>query len=327
MPIEVIVADDASTDDTAAWLAAHHPEVRLRPARAQRRLLRRGQRGHRRGPGRVHPAPQQRHRGDRRLDRGGPGAVRRPDGRLGRPAGPGPLRPAPGRLGRRFVRARRLADQARPRRGRRALARPPARARLRRQRIERLLPRLGACDGSAAFDPTFGSYYEDVDLAFRLRWAGYDVRLHARAAGSSTRSRPATTTPAPPSSGGCRATPRSCSGPTFPRAGSWPPPLPHLAFTLAQGLWRLARGRPGPFWLGKWDALRALPTLPARRTAPCRPGPAEHRHPPLPTPPRPPERGPQPPAAAAGDLGPGAEPARLRQGWVGFVRPTAPEGA
>jgi hypothetical protein len=41
--------------------------------------------------------------------------------------------------------------------------------------------------------------------------------------------------------------------------------IPHLAFTVAQGLWRLARGRARPFVLGKIDALKELPTLRSRR--------------------------------------------------------------
>ena len=72
-------------------------------ARAERGLLRGRQCGHRRGSGPFHPVAQQRHRGDRGLDRGGPGPVRRSDGRLGRTAGPGPVRPRPGGFGRRFL--------------------------------------------------------------------------------------------------------------------------------------------------------------------------------------------------------------------------------
>ena len=81
---------------------------------------------------------------DRRLDRGGPGPVRRSDGRLGRAAGPGPIRPGPGGFGRRFLRPGRLADQARPRPARGALCRPAGRRGLRRQRIECVLPAGGA---------------------------------------------------------------------------------------------------------------------------------------------------------------------------------------
>ncbi len=57
---EVIVVDQASSDGTAAWLAAEHPEVRLVALRGERRLRRRQQprRRGRRGP--LAAAPQQR---------------------------------------------------------------------------------------------------------------------------------------------------------------------------------------------------------------------------------------------------------------------------
>ena len=74
----------------------------------------------------------------------GPGSVRRPDRRLGRPAGPGPLRPGAGstRPATRYALVGWPSKRG-PRRARRALARPPRRPRLRRQRLERLLPRRG----------------------------------------------------------------------------------------------------------------------------------------------------------------------------------------
>jgi hypothetical protein len=40
---------------------------------------------------------------------------------------------------------------------------------------------------------------------------------------------------------------------------------PHLAFTVGQALWRLARGRARPFVAGKLDALREWRSLAARR--------------------------------------------------------------
>ena len=67
----------------------------------------------------------------------------------------------------------RLADQARPRPARRSFA-------------ERAVEEVFGASGSSAFyrsaallkrlgaiDALLGSYYEDIDLAFRLRWAGY----------------------------------------------------------------------------------------------------------------------------------------------------------
>jgi hypothetical protein len=41
--------------------------------------------------------------------------------------------------------------------------------------------------------------------------------------------------------------------------------VPHLAFVLAQGLWRLCRGRLGAFAAGKFDALRSAKLFSARR--------------------------------------------------------------
>jgi hypothetical protein len=41
--------------------------------------------------------------------------------------------------------------------------------------------------------------------------------------------------------------------------------VPHVGFTMAQGAWRLLRGRARPFVLGKLDAVRAFPSFRARR--------------------------------------------------------------
>ena len=115
-----------------------------------------------------------------------------------------------------------------------------------------------------AFDPGFGSYYEDVDLAFRLRWAGYECVfapecriLHDLSAsydhGSPTLQR------------------RMARNAEILFWSNLPIPwlaaaaLPHAAFTVAQGLWRLARGRHRPFLEGKLDALREWRTLGGRR--------------------------------------------------------------
>jgi len=124
--------------------------------------------------------------------------------------------------------------------------------------------RASALQKVGAYDPAFGAYYEDVDLAFRLRWAGYSCRyapactiLHEVSA-SYDHGRPAlqrrmarnaellfwTDLPAP-----------------WLVAGL----IPHAVFTLAQAAHRLARGRFRPFVLGKLDALRDAPTFRARR--------------------------------------------------------------
>jgi O-antigen biosynthesis protein len=124
--------------------------------------------------------------------------------------------------------------------------------------------RSDALRAVGAFDPTFGSYYEDVDLAFRLRWAGYDCVfepscrvLHDVSAtydhGSPTLQR------------------RMSRNAEILFWANLPMPwllaaaIPHAAFTLVQGLGRLARGRHRPFLEGKLDAVRQWRTLRSRR--------------------------------------------------------------
>jgi GT2 family glycosyltransferase len=126
--------------------------------------------------------------------------------------------------------------------------------------------RTSALRTVGAFDPLFGSYYEDVDLAFRLRWAGYDcvfapkcVVLHEVSA-SYDHARPDLQ----------RRMARNAEllfWSNLPARWLWAAAGPHLAFTLMQAAWRLARGRLRPFVAGKLDALRLLPRLPARRSA------------------------------------------------------------
>lgn len=114
------------------------------------------------------------------------------------------------------------------------------------------------------FDPAFGSYYEDIDLAFRLRWLGYTcafapecVVLHDVSA-TYDHARP-------------ELQRRMSRNAEFLFWADLPLPHllaalgPHLAFTVAQLAWRLARRRATPFLLGKLDAMRQLPALYARR--------------------------------------------------------------
>ena len=90
------------------------------------------------------------------------------------------------------------------------------------------------------FDPSFGSYYEDVDLAFRLRWAGYACVFTPalpdppRRLGQ-LRPRP----PGAPAADGPERRDPLLVEPARPLAGS-PRSCPHLAFTLGPG--RLAAG-------------------------------------------------------------------------------------
>jgi GT2 family glycosyltransferase len=116
----------------------------------------------------------------------------------------------------------------------------------------------------SAFDPSFGSYYEDVDLAFRLRWAGYRCvftprsRIFHEVSASYDHALPALQ----------RRMSRNAEylfWTDLPAAWLVAATVPHLAFVLAQGLVRLARGHATPFVQGKLDALRQWRSLAARR--------------------------------------------------------------
>ena len=115
-----------------------------------------------------------------------------------------------------------------------------------------------------AFDASFGSYYEDVDLAFRLRWAGYDCAfaprcriLHDVSAsydhGSPTLQRR------------MARNAEVLFWSNLPRRWLVMAALPHAAFTAAQAAWRLVRGRHRAFARGKLDAVAMLPDLVRRR--------------------------------------------------------------
>ncbi len=124
--------------------------------------------------------------------------------------------------------------------------------------------RASALRAVGGFDPSFGSYYEDVDLAFRLRWAGYscvftpDCRVLHEVSASYDHTRPALQ----------RRMSKNAEvlfWTDLPAGWLAAAFVPHLAFTAAQLLWRLARGRARPFLAGKLDAGREWRTLRTRR--------------------------------------------------------------
>jgi GT2 family glycosyltransferase len=124
--------------------------------------------------------------------------------------------------------------------------------------------RAEALRRAGGFDPLLGSYYEDIDLSFRLRWAGYrcvftpHCRIHHEISATNDHRSPALQR-------------RMARNAELVFWSNLPPgmlPLaigPHLAFLAAQAAWRLARGRLRPFVAGKLDALRAWPEIRARR--------------------------------------------------------------
>ncbi len=124
--------------------------------------------------------------------------------------------------------------------------------------------RASALQAVGGLDPAFGSYYEDVDLAFRLHWAGYTCAFepgcrilhevsatydHARADLQRRMARNA----------------ELLFWADLPAGWLALALVPHLGFTAAQAVARLLGGRLKPFLRGKLDALRLAPDLRARR--------------------------------------------------------------
>ncbi len=258
------MVDDASTDGTADWLAREHPDVRVVRLERNGGFCAAANAGIAAARGRF----IQLLNNDTEV---GPGWIEAglapfADPTVGAvaPSGAGSVRPEPGRLGGRLVRARRLADQARPWR-----ARPSA-------TLARPVEEVFGASGSSAFyradalrragrfDPLFGSYYEDVDLAFRLRWAGYrclfapDCLIYHDVSATYDHGSPALQ----------RRMARNAEivfWANLPGRLLLPAAIAHAALLAGQGLWRLARGRFLPFVLGKYDAIRAWREIKARR--------------------------------------------------------------
>jgi GT2 family glycosyltransferase len=124
--------------------------------------------------------------------------------------------------------------------------------------------RTAALHRVEGFDPLFGSYYEDIDLAFRLRWAGYRCRFTSRCVIHHDVS-------ATYDHGTASLQRRMARNAEIVFWANMPLGLltlalvPHLSFVVLQAAWRLARGRLRPFLLGKCDALRAFLEIKARR--------------------------------------------------------------
>jgi GT2 family glycosyltransferase len=116
----------------------------------------------------------------------------------------------------------------------------------------------------SGFDSLYGSYYEDVDLAFRLRWAGYRCLFapcclvyHDVSASYDHRS-----------PGLQRRMSRNAEllfWTNLPNRLLTLAILPHLFLLITQALWRAARRRLWPFLLGKFDAARAWREILTRR--------------------------------------------------------------
>lgn len=259
IPIEVIVADDGSTDGTASWLAEAHPEVVA--VRLDRNLgfcaAANAGIAAARGP------LLQLLNNDTEVMAGWVEAALEPfaDPRVGSVAPLVLVRSDPSRVD---SAGDSYAAFGWP--SKRGHGEPSIRW------ADRAPDRVFGASGSSAFyraealrkvgsfDPSFGSYYEDVDLAFRLRWAGYDCAfapacrvLHEISASYDH--------------GTAELQERMARNAeivfwsNLPVAWLAAAAIPHAAFTLAQAAWRLARGRHRPFIAGKIEAARRWRTI------------------------------------------------------------------
>ena len=134
--------------------------------------------------------------------------------------------------------------------------------------------RAEALDVPGTLDMLLRSYYEDIDLAFRLRWAGYRC-VYTPACCDPPRhlgdQRPQE--PGAPASDRPQRRARLLVEPAR-SARCWRRPSPTSAFIAMQAAWRLARGRLGPFLAGKLDAVCVWrEVLARRRVAPRSPTP------------------------------------------------------
>ncbi len=126
--------------------------------------------------------------------------------------------------------------------------------------------RTEALRRAGTFDLFLVSYYEDIDLAFRLRWAGYrcvyapGCRIHHEISATNDHKSPALQ----------RRIARNAELVfwwNLPAGSLALAAIPHLVFTAMQAGWRLVRRRPGPFLAGKLDAVAAWRVILDRRRA------------------------------------------------------------
>jgi GT2 family glycosyltransferase len=124
--------------------------------------------------------------------------------------------------------------------------------------------RASAISKVGGFDPLLGSYYEDVDLGFRLRWAGYRCihsprcRILHEISATYNHSRPDLQ----------RRLARNAElvfWSNLPTGKLIAAIIPHLALLLAQAGWRMVRLKFIPFILGKVDAIRCVRHIRNRR--------------------------------------------------------------
>ena len=261
--IEVIVADDASTDGTAEWLADVYPEVRHVRLQRNGGFCAAANAGIATSRGRI----IQLLNNDTEVEAGWIEAGLAPfvDPGIGSVAPLVVIRSDPSRVDS-------AGDQY-------ALVGWPSKrghGQATADWAARPADRVFGASGSSAFyrtealakvsgfDPMYGSYYEDVDLAFRLRWAGYECvfaptcRIHHDLSATYDHTHP-------------RLQERMARNAeilfwsNLPRGWLVLATLPHAGFTLFQLIHRSLRGRHRPFVRGKVAAAREWSTLGNRR--------------------------------------------------------------
>ncbi len=259
IPIEVIVADDASTDDTKTWLASAHPEVRLVRLERNCGFCASANAGIAASRGAI----IQLLNNDTEVGAGWIEAGLAPflDPEVGSVAPLVLVRSDPSRVDS-------AGDQYA------LVGWPSKRGHGQASSLWATQPsdRVFGASGSSAFyraealrrvggfDPSFGSYYEDVDLAFRLRWAGYDCVFEPRCRILHDLS--STYDHADP-----RLQERMARNAEVLFWSNLPfgwlllAAVPHAAFTLIQATYRGLQGRHRPFLRGKVAAARAWSTI------------------------------------------------------------------
>ena len=236
------MADDASTDGTAEWLARVHPEVRVVRLERNGGFCAAANAGIAAARGRF----IQLLNNDTEVAAGwieaGLAPFADPTVGVGRTAGLGAVRP---RLA--WIRpATRIHWPA----GRPSGATASPAHSLPTAPVEEVFGASGssafyrsaALRRAGGFDPLLGSYYEDIDLAFRLRWAGYRCLFAPRCGDLSRRLGDLRPRQPRRSSAAWPGTPRSSSGPTCPPAVLPLAIVPHLVFWFCKesGGWRAA---------------------------------------------------------------------------------------
>ena len=261
--IEVIVADDASTDDTSAWIEAVHPRVRLVRLEANRGFVGAANAGIAAATGDV----VQLLNNDTEVCPGWIEAGLAPfaDPRVGSVAPLVRVRSDPSRVDSAGDSYAFIGWPCKRGHGQKAVDwAGHASDLVFGASGSSAFYRASALSKVGAYDPAFGSYYEDVDLAFRLRWAGYSCvytpacQILHEVSASYDHGKPALQ----------RRMARNAEilfWSNLPLGWLLVAAIPHTAFTVAQGVWRITRGRGIPFWLGKLDALKELPRFRTRR--------------------------------------------------------------